>query len=140
MFNVFLRQEIYFEVGFWIGENKYLRLAKNAILRILWSVLRSAFPNTNLIFVACMFANISRSKDNKTIKFGQIIECNVRNIFREKSHTKFGGESSPKHFSKKSKLSISQDQESEILYSLFLLYVQVGDYQNKVLITCFYLT
>ena len=140
MFNVFLRQEIYFEVGFWIGENKYLRLAKNAVFRILWSVLRSAFPNANLIFVACMFANISRSKDNKTIKFGQIIECNVRNIFREKSQTKFGGESSPKHFSKKSKLSISQDQESEILYSLFLLYVQVGDYQNKVLITCFYLT
>ena len=34
------------------------------------------------------------------------------------------------------------DQQSEILYSLFLLYAQVGDYQTieiKVLTTCFYL-
>ena len=34
------------------------------------------------------------------------------------------------------------DQQSEILYSLFLLYAQVRDYQAieiKVLTTCFYL-
>ena len=28
--------------------------------------------------------NISRSKDNQTVKFGQLIEYNMRNIFFEK--------------------------------------------------------
>ena len=31
--------------------------------------------------------NISRSKDNQTTKFGQLIEYNMRNIFVEKSYT-----------------------------------------------------
>ena len=31
--------------------------------------------------------NISRSKCNQTVKFGQLIECNIRNIFLEKSCT-----------------------------------------------------
>ena len=42
--------------------------------------------------------NISRSKDNQTMKFGQLIECNMRNIFLEKSYTKCGGETSPRPF------------------------------------------
>ena len=29
--------------------------------------------------------NISRSKDNQTMKFGQLIEYNMKNIFIEKS-------------------------------------------------------
>ena len=53
---------------------------------------------------------ISRSKDNQTVKFGQLIECNMRNIFLENSYPKCGGEASPKPFSKKPKLSISLDQ------------------------------
>ena len=32
--------------------------------------------------------DISRSKGNQTMKFGQLIECNMRNIFLEKSYTK----------------------------------------------------
>ena len=56
------------------------------------------------------------------MKFGQSIECNARNIFLEKSHTKCGGETSPRHFSEKLKLSISSTQWSKTLYSLFLLY------------------
>ena len=43
------------------------------------------------------------------MKFGQLIEYSVRNIFREKSQTKYGGEAIPRPFSKKSKLSISLD-------------------------------
>ena len=31
--------------------------------------------------------NISRSKGNQTIKFGQLIECNMRKVFLE-NHTK----------------------------------------------------
>ena len=32
--------------------------------------------------------NITRSKDNETLKFGQLTENNMRNIFLEKSYTK----------------------------------------------------
>ena len=43
------------------------------------------------------------------MKFGQFIEYNMRNIFLEKSCTKYGGETSPTLFSEKLKLSISLD-------------------------------
>ena len=36
--------------------------------------------------------NISRSKGNQKIKFGQLIEYNIRNIFIEISYTKRGAE------------------------------------------------
>ena len=56
------------------------------------------------------------------MKFGQIIEYNITNIFFvKKLYAKGGGESSPKHFSIKSKMSISLDEPSEILNSLYLL-------------------
>ena len=38
--------------------------------------------------------NISTSKDNKAMQFGQLIEYNTRNIFLEKSYAKCGGEAS----------------------------------------------
>ena len=69
--------------------------------------------------------NISGSKDNQTMKFGQLIECNMSNIFLEKSYTKYGGEIILRPFSKKSKSSISLDQESKVLYSLFLLHIKL---------------
>ena len=43
------------------------------------------------------------------MKFGQLNECNIK-ILREKSYTKCGGETSPRPFSGKLKLSISLDQ------------------------------
>ena len=46
----------------------------------------------------------------------------MRNIFLEKSYTKCVGETSPKPFYGKLKLSISLDQYSKALYSLFLMY------------------
>ena len=53
---------------------------------------------------------ISRTKDNQTVEFGQLIEYNMKKIFLEKSYPKWRRETSPKPFSKKSKLSISLDQ------------------------------
>ena len=44
------------------------------------------------------------------MKFGQLIEYNMRKIFLEKSYAKYGGETIPRMFSKKSKLSISLDK------------------------------
>ena len=59
--------------------------------------------------------NISRSKESQTMKFDQLIENSMINIFIEKSYTKCGGEIIPRHFSKKPNLS-------KVLYTLFLLY------------------
>ena len=58
------------------------------------------------------------------MKFDLLIDYNVRNIFLEKSYTNGDGETSPRHFSEKLKLSISLDQESKVSYSLFLLYAK----------------
>ena len=44
------------------------------------------------------------------MKFGQLIECNMRNIFDGKSYTKCGEETTPTPFSEKLKLTISLDQ------------------------------
>ena len=44
------------------------------------------------------------SHEVKAMKFGQLIEYNMRNIFVEKSYTKCAGETIPRPLSKKSKL------------------------------------
>ena len=56
------------------------------------------------------FPNISRSKGKQAIKFGQLIEYNMRNIFAEKLHKKCAGETIARPSSKKSNMSISLDQ------------------------------
>ena len=53
------------------------------------------------------------------MKFGQLIECILGNIVLEKSYAKCGGETSPRPFPEKLKLSICLDQQSKVLYSLF---------------------
>ena len=59
------------------------------------------------------------------MKFGQLIEYNMRNIFVEKLYTKCAGETIPRPLTKKSKLSISLDQYCKVLNSLFLLYANL---------------
>ena len=60
-------------------------------------------------------------KDNKTMKFGQLTEYNMRNNFIEKPYMKCSGETIPRLFPKISKLNISLNVLSKVLYSLFLL-------------------
>ena len=62
-------------------------------------------PNTMNIL-----PDISRRKGNQIIKFGQLIEHNIRIIFLEKPCTRYVGETNPRSFSRKSKLSISLEQ------------------------------
>ena len=52
------------------------------------------------IIIIHILSNISRSKGNQTIKFGQLIEYNMENIFLEKLYTKCGGELVPGPFIK----------------------------------------
>ena len=61
-----------------------------------------------------IFFNISRRKDNRTMKSGQILEYNMRNIFL-KNHTRNVVEKLVPD--KKSKLSVFLDQQREMLYS-----------------------
>ena len=81
-------------------------------------------------FAVHILPDISKSKGNQTVKFGQLLEFNIINIFLEKSCTKCVGETIPRSFFKELKLSISLDQQSKVSYSLFLLYVEVEDYKN----------
>ena len=67
-----------------------------------------------------MLPNISRS----TVRFGQLIEYNIRNIFLEKSYTRCGKDTIPRSLAKNPKLNISLDQQFQVLYSLFLLYAK----------------
>ena len=41
-----------------------------------------------------ILSNVSKNKGNKSMKFGQLIEYNMRNIF-ENSYTKCAGETIP---------------------------------------------
>ena len=59
--------------------------------------------------------NISQNKSNQTMKIGQLIECNMKNVFLQISYIKCGRETIPGPFSKK---------WSKVSYSLFLLYAK----------------
>ena len=56
-----------------------------------------------------LFNNISRSKGNQAMKFCQLVEYSMENIFPKKSYTKCGRETILRPFSEKSKLSICLD-------------------------------
>ena len=53
--------------------------------------------------------NISRSKDNQSMKFGQLIKYNMKKNVLKNTYAKCGGETIPRPYSKKSKLSIFLD-------------------------------
>ena len=55
------------------------------------------------------------------MKFGQFIEYNLKKIFLKTLYTKCDGETIPRPFFKKSNLSISLNQYSNVLFILFLL-------------------
>ena len=54
--------------------------------------------------------NILRSKGNQIKKLGQLMEYSMRNIYLEKSYTKYAGETIPEPFSKISKVGVSLHQ------------------------------
>ena len=57
------------------------------------------------------------------MKFGQLIEHDMRNIFLKKSYTKCDGDTIPRLFPKKSKMI--SGSISKVLYCLFLLYAKL---------------
>ena len=101
-------------------------MEKNGLIRRirLISELMTSQPGKQIIAMHIL-PNISRSESNQTMRFGHLIDYNMRNIFLENSVTKCDGENIPRPFSEKSKFSISLDQQSKVLYDLFLLYAKL---------------
>ena len=69
----------------------------------LISKFMTSKPGKQIIAIHIL-SNISRREGYKTMKFGQLIEYDIRNIFFEKSYTKYGGETIPGPFSEKIKI------------------------------------
>ena len=63
-----------------------------------------------LAIVMYILPNILRNKGNQTMKFGHLIECNMRNIFLKNHIQKIVEKLFLEPFFKKSKLSIPLDQ------------------------------
>ena len=80
--------------------------------------------------VIYILPNVSRSKGNQTMKFGQLIEYNMRNIFLEKSNIKCGRETSLRLFFEKLKLTISLDQQPKSFIQFVFIVCQVEGYRN----------
>ena len=59
------------------------------------------------------------------MNFGQLIECNMRNISVEKSYTKQAGETITRPLSNMSKLSIYLDQLWKVFNILHLLHTNL---------------
>ena len=64
-----------------------LETLKNGLMRKLWlfSKLMTSHTGQETITIHIL-PNISRSKDNHAIKFGQLIKHSVMNIFLQKSY------------------------------------------------------
>ena len=70
---------------FILKKSKFLNMQKNGLIRKI--SLISKFMTSQ----RGNYCNIFRSKGNQTMKFGRLLQYNMRNIFLEKSHTKCGG-------------------------------------------------
>ena len=71
--------------------------------------------------VMYILPNILRSKSNQTIKLGQLIKYDMRNIFLEKSCTKCGGETSPRPFLKNQNWAISGSLIRNVIKFVFVV-------------------
>ena len=84
---------------------------KNGLIRKIRLILKLMTSQPGLQTIAIhILPNIVRSEGNQTMKFGQLIEYNMRSIFVEKSYTKCAGETFPRPLSKISKFSRSLNQ------------------------------
>ena len=66
--------------------------------------------------------NIEERKDKQTMKIGQLIEYNMRNIFLQKSYETCGGETIPRIEQNRAYLGINT---LKILRDLFLFYAKM---------------
>ena len=79
-------------LSFWL---EFLVMQQNGLIRKIMFISNfiASQPGQQTIVVPILL-NISRSKGNHRMKFGQLIGCNMRNIFLEESYTKYNEETS----------------------------------------------
>ena len=111
------KDNYFFCLNFWI-------MQKNSLIRKLISKFITP-PAEKQTIALHILSNISRSKGNQAMKVCPLIEYETRNILFEKLCTKRGGKTIPRPYSEKSKFTISLNQESKLLYSLFLMYAKL---------------
>ena len=100
---------------------------KSRLIRKIMLILKFMASQTGSQTIAVyILLNISRSKGKQTMKLDQLIEYTMRNIFVEKSCTKFARQIILRPLSKKTKLSISLDRLCKILNNLFLFYANLS--------------
>ena len=88
----------------------------NSLIRKLRLISKFITSQTDQQIIAIHILPItSRSISNQTMKFGQLIEYNLRNIFLEQSYAKCGGGANPSVVYKKIKNEHILDQWSKIL-------------------------
>ena len=86
--------------------------------------------------------NSSRGKSNQTMKFGQLREYNMRNIFLEKSYTKCGGETIPRPFLKNQNWCYLWINSRKVcaVYFYWIPSWELSKYiETELQTTCFYL-
>ena len=67
----------------------FLVLQKNDLIIEIRLILKfMSSKSGKQIIIIHVLLNISRSKDNQTMRFGQLIQYNIRNIFLKKKFTK----------------------------------------------------
>ena len=77
----------------------FLVMYKSGLTRKIRFILKSiASQPKKQITAIHTLPKISISKANQNIKFGHLIECNMRNIFLKKLYTKCGGDTNPRPF------------------------------------------
>ena len=108
VFYFFLLRSLHFRPDFLVMQKK--GLIRNLCV---FSKLMASQTGQQVITIDIL-PNISRSNGKQTMKFGQLVEYNTRNIFLEKLDTKCCEEASPRPFYKKSKLRIFLDEQSEM--------------------------
>ena len=114
----------------------FMLKAKNELMRKIRLTSKFMTLQTGKQIIAIyILPNISRSKGNLIMTFGQLIEYNIGNIFLENSY-KSDGEASPRGFHTKPKLSISLDTLCFYCKSKSTLPKYI---KTEVLTTCFYL-
>ena len=90
----------------------FLVLQEKCLIRKLRLIPKFIMSQTGKqIITMYVLPNISRGTGNQTMKFSQLIEYNMRNIFLEQSYIKCDQETLPRPFRKKLKLSISLDEK-----------------------------
>ena len=81
--------------------NFFVVQRNNLIRKIRLNSKFMTSQNGKQTIAICILPNILRSKDNQVMKFVQLVEYNLRNIFLEKSYKKCGGKTISRLFSKK---------------------------------------